>query len=212
MKTEEEYKAEVLQLMRDLYPTLKGEEKERAERLFPELKESEDEKVWLIKFIQEEIDCLRFDIRGCEDRTKLENLRRSLSWLEKQDEQKPAWSEEDERMFKNTIALIETLEDYNKAPDGFGDVKFWLKSLKDRVQPKPKQGWSERLSKIVGYLRHKGYEDDADWIESFIPRPHWQPSDEQMEQLGWIAEQNKDNMIGKELMTLYQDLKKLREE
>lgn len=54
MKTEEEYKAEVLQLMRnievlqlmrDLYPTLKGEEKERAERLFPELKESEDEKI-----------------------------------------------------------------------------------------------------------------------------------------------------------------------
>ena len=43
MKTEEEYKAEVLQLMRDLYPTLEGEEKERAERLFPELKECEDE-------------------------------------------------------------------------------------------------------------------------------------------------------------------------
>jgi hypothetical protein len=42
MKTEEEYNAEVLQLMRDLYPTLKGEEKERAERLFPELKESEE--------------------------------------------------------------------------------------------------------------------------------------------------------------------------
>ena len=51
MKTEEEYNAEVLQLMRDLYPTLKGEERERAERLFPELKESEEERV--LKIIKE---------------------------------------------------------------------------------------------------------------------------------------------------------------
>ena len=49
-------------------------------------------------------------------------------------EQSPAWSEEDERMFKNTIALIETIEDYNKAPDGFGDVKFWLESIKKRMK------------------------------------------------------------------------------
>jgi len=40
----------------------------------------------------------------------------------------------------------------------------------------------------------------------------WKPSDEQMKQLGWIVNQNKDNIIGKELMTLYNDLKKLREE
>jgi hypothetical protein len=31
-----------------------------------------------------------------------------------------------------------------------------------------------------------------------------------VKQLGWIAKQNKDNMIGKELMTLYNDLKKLK--
>jgi len=44
----------------------------------------EDERVWLTKFIQEEIDCLRFDIRDCDDRIKLKNLQRSLAWLEKQ--------------------------------------------------------------------------------------------------------------------------------
>jgi hypothetical protein len=32
-----------------------------------------------------------------------------------------------------------------------------------------------------------------------------------MKQLGWVAEQNKDNTVGKELMSLYQDLKKLKE-
>ncbi len=52
-------------------------------------------------------------------------------------EHNPTWNEEDERMFKNTIALIKTLEDINKAPNGFGDVKLWLNSLKDRYSWKP---------------------------------------------------------------------------
>ena len=54
------------------------------EEIFPELKESEGERVWLIKFIQAEIDCLRYDIRDYEDSAKLDNLQRALSWLEKQ--------------------------------------------------------------------------------------------------------------------------------
>lgn len=49
------------------------------------------------------------------------------------------------------------------------------------------------------------------WLKSIKNRCTWKPSDKQMEQLGWIAEQNKYNMIGKELMTLYNDLKKLKE-
>lgn len=47
-------------------------------------------------------------------------------------EQKPAWSEKDEKMLKETLAFIETVEDINKAKDGFLDVKMWLKSLKDK--------------------------------------------------------------------------------
>ena len=43
---------------------------------------------------------------------------------------KQEWSEEDEKMFKETLALIETVEDINKAKDGFLDVKMWLKSLR----------------------------------------------------------------------------------
>ena len=50
------------------------------------------------------------------------------------------------------------------------------------------------------------------WLKSIKDRYAWKPSDEQIKQLGWIAKQNKDNMIGKELISLYQDLKKLREE
>ena len=47
------------------------------------------------------------------------------------------------------------------------------------------------------------------WLKSLKDKYTWKPSDEQMKQLGWIVEQNKDNMIGKELISLYQDLKKL---
>lgn len=38
------------------------------------------------------------------------------------------------------------------------------------------------------------------------PGNDWAPSKRQMQQLGWVAEQNKDNALGKELMTLYNDL------
>ena len=55
------------------------------------------------------------------------------------------------------------------------------------------------------------YQSAFDWLKSLRPN-HWKPSKEQMKQLGWIAKQNKDNMIGKELISLYQDLKKLKGE
>ena len=54
--------------------------------LFPELKESEDERIWLTKYLQKEIDCLRCDIRDYKDSAKLDNLQRALTWLEKQGE------------------------------------------------------------------------------------------------------------------------------
>jgi len=91
MKTEEEYKAEVLQLMCDLYPTLKGEEKERAERLFPELKESEDERIrkWLIGYFNQYIIDGMPQVFG----SGL-NIKDVITWLEKQGEQKPAYKVE----------------------------------------------------------------------------------------------------------------------
>ena len=53
-------------------------------KMFPELKENEDELKWLTKFIEEEARCLSMDIRDDEDRIKLKNLQKSLAWLEKQ--------------------------------------------------------------------------------------------------------------------------------
>lgn len=99
-------------------------------------------------------------------------------------EVKPAkWSEEDENIRQWIISDIDKLLALKKKSFIIADKEInWLKSLKDRV----------------------GCEVNCTTT--------WKPSDEQMKQLGWIAKQNKDNMIGKELMTLYQDLLKQREE
>ena len=85
--------------------------------IFPELKESEDEKIRkdLIQWIDEFPDTIW---RG-------HYKKDILSWLKKQSEQKPAWSEEDEKMVKDIIAAIDALYYH-------GMVK-WLKSLKERI-------------------------------------------------------------------------------
>ena len=50
-----------------------------------------------------------------------------------QKEQKPAWSDEDEKMYKIALSCIETLEDISNGKNMHADVKDWLKSLKDRI-------------------------------------------------------------------------------
>lgn len=47
-------------------------------------------------------------------------------------------------------------------------------------------------------------------LKSLKERYTWKPSDEQMSQLECVVTQNKDNILGKELMTLFNDLKKLK--
>lgn len=275
MKTEEEYNAEVLQLMRDLYPTLKGEEKERAERLFPELKESEDERIRksLIDMLKNDEKCYLKEIAWCEkqgenkpaDTERLLQAEYKKGWDEalhqlpqevdsqiwqiachsaktweesfailnatqkaydkgKKDaltEQKPAWSEADEEMLDNIIDDYDDVEEHNLCDD-IGKV-MWLKSLKERVQPKVELTQLDKniLEAAIAFVEQNNHFNCWRGVDkhtvlsalySLRPQNTWKPSDGQMKQLSWVAEQNKDNALGKELMSLYQDLKKLREE
>ena len=83
--------------------------KATLERIFPEFKKSEDELTWLTKYIEEEAYYLSMDIRDNEDRIKLENLKKSLTWLEKQ---KPdEWSEEDKDTLERIIFFINSFVD-----------------------------------------------------------------------------------------------------
>ena len=129
----------------------------------------------------------------------------------------------DERIRKELIAMVE--EDW----PGRTDVIDWLKSLKGREQPQPKQEWSEEdelhqlhaislIEDIKDWANKDGMHslcierciESIDWLKSLRPWSHWKPSDEQMEVLlsevtAWTKGCPKQIV----LESLYNDLKKL---
>jgi len=54
---------------------------------------------------------------------------------------KSAWSEEDEKHHQGCLNLMRL--SLNTKPYPYYNDYLWLKSLKERVQPQPKQEWSE---------------------------------------------------------------------
>jgi hypothetical protein len=102
-------------------------------RLFPELKESEDEKIR---------KCLIAIITDFESLYLQENYLSSrediLAWLEKHGEQEPAeWSEEDEKFFKSCLWHISNSVSNGKCTDSKCQLTDWLKSIKERYTWKP---------------------------------------------------------------------------
>ena len=196
--------------------------RKEVEEVFPELKESEDER------IKEKIIATIHLYYGepLEDEAK-----EMIAWLEKQAEQKPAWSEEDERMCTKTIFALAGFM-------GNEDKIDWLKSIKDRVLPQPKQEWSQNDIDMIDWLirccekEHEelcndkyGHQDIVsdlkrdcrkkwNWLESLknkvVPQNRWKPSDEQMVALKHAFN---DGSIAfadmKILATLYEQLKAL---
>ena len=149
-----------------------GEMYKELSEIFPELKESEDERIrkWLVALIKSneygsiskvgEMPCPKLKV---------------LSWLEKQGEQKPAeWSEEDKDFMYDTLGNLAELKD--RYGEGYGNI-----------------------GKCI------------DWLKSLRPLKRWKPSDEQMFDLKCVADSNTDVLLGKSLLSLYIDLKKLCE-
>ena len=132
-----------------------------VEYIFPELKESEDEKIRkeLIKVFSNRekylIDQSFGDITVSEVLAWLEKQGEKLPvgfyyvnsegkkfysdtfkygdvilHVEKQDEQKPAWGEEDEAFLNTTIAYLKDANEFKKTAENCID---WLKSLKQRI-------------------------------------------------------------------------------
>jgi hypothetical protein len=149
MNYEEKYK-KALSFLKDLKPHMSDYCIEKLEGFFHELKEGEDEKI-----AKELIRYLPY----CDDIAK-DTKERWISWLEKQGEQKqssdsylkgyddglrvnikmqddkPAWSEEDEKMKSLIISTLTSmgtlnLERYHQM--NLDEVKKWFKSLKERV-------------------------------------------------------------------------------
>lgn len=163
------------------------------EHVFPELKESEDEKIRknLITFFQ------RFPYENLKDAGL--TAKDAIAWLEKQKKEEPQiyktrdgevitysenegykvveGSDEDEYIIEEIEAIIDAyvLEENNPKA-----LKDWLKSLKDRVLTQPKQEWSEEDEKkrnalIKGLQDKMGFgwasdpfsrEEYIDWLKS----------------------------------------------
>lgn len=136
-----------------------GEQKPMTEEFEHELAEicnqllSEIDSEWMNNEI---LDCIGTSVwlNLCDETAK--RYKDGLLKLAKQGEQKPAeWGEEDETTFK---VMLEELEKYvmfkqYSTPLSVYDLQ-WFKSLKDRIQPQPKQEWS--------------VEDETGWTNTMI--------------------------------------------
>jgi len=189
------------------------------EEIFPELIESEDERIR--KALICHISKISTEIPvGALHRINGVEIPDILAWLEKQNlimakspqlgEQKPAWSEEDEDKLKSILFHIEDVE--NK------DVINWLKSLKDQVQPQPKQEWGEEdernLNDAILFIETGTYSLDKDnlinWLKSFRSQKQWKPSEEQITELHRVISGCSYDI--EPLVEIEKHLKKLMEE
>ena len=141
------------------------------------------------------------------------------------DEEKSAWDEED----VHNIQHIDSVLFYDKdlQEDTRTRLRNWIKSLKDRVQPQPKQEWNKAgrnyLEAAIAFIEQNNqfnywngvYKKDViTFLRNLRPQNTWKPSEEQMEALANALSLAKN--CGEEnafdLRTLYEQLKKLREE
>lgn len=82
--------------------------------------------------------------------------------------------------------------------------KSWFEDIMERSNRLTSGNVSHGSKAIYGVA--KNY---AEYVDEHLQN-RWKPSDEQMGQLYCITEQNKDNMIAKDFITLYNDLKKIK--
>ena len=162
LSIEEKAKAydETIEKLRDFYRdydtvSLLIDVKEELANIFPELKESEDERIR--KALIENFkffggDRLETSKWGKDDGLLVTDI---IAWLEKQREQKPAeWSEEDEKLYKSALWHIKNSCGNGGKNSGEFEVYNWLKSLKDRVLPQNTWKPSNEQLKALDYVCH----------------------------------------------------------
>jgi len=189
--------------------------------IFPELKESKGEK------IRKKIIATIHLYYGepLEDEAK-----EMIAWLEKQGEQKPTeWSEKDEDTLHCIIDALDSLDirtNTNGEHEDHTEEIYWLKSLKDRVQPQPQQEWSEEdeenfkgVMDALNFCNHEGvnpYDIDplylASWLKSLRPQSTWKPTEQQMKVLNEVINFAADHGTMRWNDYIYNVLKGLREQ
>ena len=195
---------EALGWMRKIYPTLTGANKEDAEHYFPELKESEDERIreTLANLIVADINEL---IKSADSGAYFQGVKEYL---------------EDVRQFAYNKGLVDAMEKQKDAKV----VKF------DHDREHQPAEWSEEDEKMIDKCIElvlfampenisaiKTKDQCITWLKSLRPQPHWKPSEEQMRCLLDCVSKAKEihnASVGgydayRILVSLYDDLHKL---
>lgn len=140
-----------------------GEEANEIEHIFPELTESEDEKIK-----KELIDLLNVLWRHYNfpyDRNKYEEF---LAWLEKQNEQKSVWNEEDEYQINTILHGLDLKRELYKKEgnkteeDRYNTQYNWLKSFKPQNHWKPSEEQMNAFEHFVRSIGESGYASPYD--------------------------------------------------
>ena len=168
------------------------------EFLFPELKESEDERIR--KQVEQVLIEHDWSVTYGVSKDKC------LAWLEKQKEQKPEYCHHE-------VDLSDCSEEYRKAYyDGWNNCNQQHSQCEAKQKPAK---WSEEdekeMKKLISWLRGCIYHSTtpqevaykrhvATWLKSL--RPSWKPSEEQMKALNKVAQEGA-------LLDLFNDLLKL---
>ena len=159
------------------------------QHIFPELKESEDEK-WIpkeiIKYLKE-----KGDFRSC-----------WIAWLEKQGVHAKFINgiKVGDKVTRNEYGVLVNLSQLNRVANKQGEHKPTIKMITP-----------EEMCRKEFTTTRFAINDDENWLESLKERYTWKPSEEQMNTLEYymhtlICNEHKEVLFG-----LYADLKKLME-
>lgn len=126
------------------------------EYIFPELAESEDEKIRKAL-----ISVLKSDF---ENDTTIHDIRVGdiISWLEKQGEQKPMWSEEDKEKFEDVLHWFSIFCEKNQTISGIKESFEWLKSPRPQNRWKPSEEQLNAFEHFVRSIGESGYASPYD--------------------------------------------------
>lgn len=198
--------------------------------IIPELKESEGEqhRKWILEYLYD-------GLRKSDEQFK-DHFKSAIAWLEKQGEQKPLSHKFriGDKVKKGYLTY--TVEDigedsyklqaYSKDGDKGCTEFLTIGYEKDYELVEQKPAWSEEDETVLTntiimlkegaslHFNKKDITKAVDWLKSLKDRYTWKPNDRE---LGAIlaaigAERQKGSDVAKELLNIYQHLKKLREE
>ena len=196
------------------------------EEIFPELRESEDERIRkaIIKFIDGD-----YTQRWITDETKAS----WIDWLEKQSEQKPIeWTMDNvEELTEFENAMMHIGGSFFGEHQGLDPNDTFVVKEQARIllEMAPKQEWSAKdenfLNATIAYLRDAYSKDKIDfkdtakncvnWLKSLRPQNTWKPSDEQIRVVNRLRHCFLSDVSGNDIVildALLEQLKKLREE